>query len=303
MKHTIEYVLARCLAAFITLLGQRLGMSFARGLGWLIFKLDSRHRLVALENLETAFGDQLDVSEKNRIVCCAFQNLVLNAVELLLFYRLVRPDNIQRFIRFKDVHILEEALAEGRGVILVSAHLGNWELAGCAISMAIAPTYSIARVLKNEKIDRWVNQLRQKTGAEIIPKDGALRTMVQHLRDGKLLVFLLDQNAGSKGIPVDFFGKQAYTFDSVASLSKRFNVPVVFGHGRRVGDEFNHELRAVARIDPGDLSVEELTSRYTKLIEDTIREMPGQWLWMHRRWKEVIPPPHLEKLKKSAVVS
>jgi KDO2-lipid IV(A) lauroyltransferase len=290
-KHNIEYGLVRLFAALFCLLGPRWGLSVARGIGWLAFRLDRRHRRIALENLRHAFGDGLTDKDRRRIVLGAFQNLAMNAAEFCTFHRVVRPENLGDFVQFRNERLLTDALAEGRGAMLVTGHIGNWEIGGNAVSMRFAPCHSIARALKNPKVDRWVNEIRQKTGQRIIPKDGALRSMVSLLREGKLLAFLLDQHAGDKGIPVDFFGRKAYTFDSVAALSKRFNVPVICGFDRRIGNRFKHEMRAVERIDPGNASVEELTARYTKFIEDTVRETPEAWLWMHRRWKESKPRP------------
>jgi len=286
LKHTIEYALVRMFAALFFVLGRRWGLRLGRAIGWALFKLGKRHRNIALDNLRHAFGDGLSEDERLRIVLGAFQNLTMNAAELCMFYRIATLENLHEFVEFKDEHLLVDALAEGRGVIIVTGHVGNWELGGSAVSMKFAPCHSVARTLKNPKVDRWLNDLRQRTGQFIIPKEGALRGMVSLLREGKLLAFALDQHAGDKGIPVEFFGRKAYTFDSVAALSKRFGVPVILGFDRRLDDGFRHEMWAVARVDPGDASVEELTARYTKVTEDVIREKPEQWLWMHRRWKE-----------------
>jgi KDO2-lipid IV(A) lauroyltransferase len=220
----------------------------------------------------------------------------MNMVEFCLFPRIVNLQNFDRFVRFRNEQMVKDWLAQGHSAILVSAHLGNWELGACAVSMKAVPCYSIARPLKNPILDRWLNEMRQRTGARVFPKTGALRSMVRYLHEGKLLVFLLDQHAGDKGIPVEFFGRKAYTFDSVATISKRFHVPVFLAFDRRIDDRFFHEMRCVARVDPDAGSVEELTAQYTRLIEQAVRETPDQWLWMHRRWKESKPRASADKV-------
>ena len=286
VQHVLEYALLRTFASAFGLLGPKLGLRVARALGWVAFRLSRRHRGIALDNLRHAFGDERSEQERLRIVRRAFQNLTMNMAEICLFHRTVRPDNLDQFVSFRDLEALEQALSEGRGVIMVSAHLGNWELGALSLSMKVCPCYSIARTLSNTKVDEWLNSMRRKCGQEVIPKAGALRSMVGLLRQGKCLGFLLDQHAGDKGLPVEFFGRKAYAFDSVAALSKRLNTPVVLVFGRRIDDEFRHEVRIAERIDPGDASIEDLTARYTKVIETAVRETPDAWLWMHRRWKE-----------------
>lgn len=295
IQYSAEYLLVRLFAAVFHVLGPRLGLPLARALGRLIYHLDGRHRRIALENIRLALGEALSEPERRRTICRAYQNLAMNMAELCFFHRAVRPETLENFIQFTNTQLLQEALAGGRGVLLVSGHLGNWELASCAVSMRITACHSVARALKNPKVDAWLNERRRQSGGHVIPKDGALRTLVRRLREGKLLVFLLDQHAGDKGIPATFFGRTAYTFDSVATLSRRFRVPVIFGFGRRVGGRFFHEVRFVERIDPGEASVAELTERYNRLLEEAVREIPDQWLWMHRRWKEssaraAVPP-------------
>ncbi|MDP6117163.1 MAG: lysophospholipid acyltransferase family protein [Planctomycetota bacterium] len=295
MKHTLEYLGVRFLDLFFGVLGPKLSMPIACALGTLIYLLLGKKRQIALDNLQLAFGDELTEQDRKRIAKEAFQNLVMNAAEFCLAHRLHEKGILDDYVEFKNAEIFDEALKEKRGAILIGAHYSNWELAGYTISLQITPAHSVVRTLKNPKVDRWVNGIREKSGQVIFPKEGALKSMIGLFREGKLLVFLLDQHAGDKGIPIDFFGHPAFTFDSVAMLSKRFNVPVIFGYDRRIGNSFKHVMTVATRIDPGDESVEELTLQYTKLIEDIIREQPGPWLWMHRRWKESNPSRRARK--------
>lgn len=297
MKHTLEYFGVRLLDLFFGLLGPRLSMPVACALGTLLYWAVSKKRQIALNNLKLAFGDTLTEHDRETIVRKAFQNLTMNAAEFCLTPRLHAKGILDDRVKIEGAEIFFEALSEQKGAILIGAHYSNWELAGYAISTNITPAHTVARTLKNSKVDKWVNSIRGKSGQVVVPKVGALRSMIKLFREGKLLVFLLDQHAGDKGIPIDFFGHPAFTFDSVAMLSKRFNVPVIFGYDRRIDNTFKHVMTFVTRIDPGDTSVEELTIRYTKLIEAVIREKPELWLWMHRRWKESNPSRRARKQK------
>lgn len=286
IRYILEYWLVRAADAIFYVLGPDISLPLARFMGTVAFFISSRYRKVALDNLAMAYGSVLDKREMRHIAMRAFQNLFVTAAEFPLFLHHAKPENLDDYVRFVNADEFEVWLASGRPAIIVSGHIGNWEMGACAISMRFAPCFSIARPLKNPLLDSWLTEKRERLGAHVFPKSGALKSIVRRLKEGKLLVFLLDQHAGDKGIPVEFFGMPAFTFDSVAALSKRFDVPVFVGFDRRIGNEFFHEMICLARVDPSEGTVEALTQRYTKLLELAIRQVPDQWLWMHRRWKK-----------------
>jgi KDO2-lipid IV(A) lauroyltransferase len=175
-------------------------------------------------------------------------------------------------------------------MIFLSGHYGNWELAGYVFGLFGFPTVSIARTLDNLYLDRYLRTFRERTGQALIPKKGGFDQMVEVLQSGRVLSFLADQDAGQRGLFVDFFGRPASTHKAIALLAIEHRAPVVVGVARRIGPGFRYQIRCEDIIDPADLTgtaedVRLLTQRFTSALERLIRQDPTQYLWLHRRWK------------------
>jgi KDO2-lipid IV(A) lauroyltransferase len=152
------------------------------------------------------------------------------------------------------------------------------------------PTYSIARRLDNRYLDDYVFGIRQEGGQVVLDKRGATEHVPDLLADHQTVCFIADQDAGRKGLFVDFFGRKASTYKSIALLAMQYEVPVLVGYGRRVGEAYNFEAGIADVIHPKDWADQDdprtyITQRYTKALEDVIRQAPEQYLWVHRRWK------------------
>jgi KDO2-lipid IV(A) lauroyltransferase len=151
-------------------------------------------------------------------------------------------------------------------------------------------TTSIARPLDNPYVNEWIMGIRERRGQKIIDKKGATDEVTAVLDRGGAVGFIADQNAGPKGIFVDFFGRKASTYKSIGLLAMQYKVPVVIGYARRIGDKFKFTIAAQDVIYPKDWEnqadpLRYITQRYTKAIEDFVTADPGQYLWVHRRWK------------------
>ena len=138
-------------------------------------------------------------------------------------------------------------------MILLTGHYGNWELAGYLFGLFGFPTVSVARTLDNPYLDRYLRSFRERTGQSLIPKTGGFDQMVEVLRDGRVLSFLADQDAGQRGLYVDFFGRPASTHKAIALLAIEHQAPVVVGVARRIGPGFRYEIRCEDIIDPAEL--------------------------------------------------
>ena len=150
--------------------------------------------------------------------------------------------------------------------------------------------YSVARPLDNKFISRWLYGVRQREGQRIVDKKGASQWMGEIVARGATLAFIADQDAGRKGIFVDFFGRKASTYKSIGLLAITNNMPICVGYSRRVGDGFFFEMGLTRIIMPEEWADKEdplrwVTAEYTKAIEDFVREDPTQYWWLHRRWK------------------
>jgi KDO2-lipid IV(A) lauroyltransferase len=262
----------------------------ARWLGDVMFAVDRKHRDRALGNLRRSFPDMPE-PVRREVARRSMQQLFMLFIEILFTTRLVRIDTWVDYCELDNFReTLNLLLEPGRGVIMLTGHYGNWEILGYMLATLGFETTSIARPLDNPYVNEWIMGIRQRRGQKIIDKKGATDEVTAVLDRGGAVGFIADQNAGPKGIFVDFFGRKASTYKSIGLLAMQYKVPVVIGYARRIGDRFRFRIAAQDVIHPKDWENEPdplryITQRYTKGIEDFVTGDPGQYLWVHRRWK------------------
>jgi KDO2-lipid IV(A) lauroyltransferase len=212
-------------------------------------------------------------------------------VEVLFTTRLIRLDTWAKYVELENFReVVKLMLRKDQGLVMLTGHYGNWEILGYLLATLGFPSVSIARPLDNPYVNDWVLGVRERQGQRIIGKTGATTEIVDVLSRKGTLGFIADQNAGSKGIFVDFFGRKASTYKSIGLVAMQFEVPVVIGYARRHPERFNFTVGVQDIIYPSDWKDESdplryITQRYTKALEDVVRAEPGQYLWVHRRWK------------------
>jgi len=273
----------------IRLLPIRHVRAMGRAIGSLFYRL-SKRREIALDNLRQAYGEQLEQSEVERIAREMFRQFGQSAIESIWMRGRLTPERLAEMVHFENADALHEALARGRGAILVTAHMGNWELVGHAIANEFGSAWSIASPLRNPYVDRYLNRFREEAGQRVIEREGALKAMLRVLHDGELMVMLVDQHAHSGGIEVKFFGRNAWTVTAPAAMAVRTGCPVAIGYCCRDESGLHHRavIQEVVEFEPtGDREhdVRRATEYITQRIETFIRKHPEQWLWLHRRWK------------------
>jgi KDO2-lipid IV(A) lauroyltransferase len=262
----------------------------ARLLGDFMWRFDRRHRERALGNLHRSFPD---MPEKMREAMArrSMQQLFMLFVEVLFTTKLLKIDTIAKYVELsKFGETMSLMMSKERGVIMLTAHYGNWEVLGYAMATLGFETTSIARPLDNPYVNKWLLGVREKQGQRIIAKKGATEEVIAILEKHGVVGFIADQNAGPKGIFVDFFGRKASTYKSIGLLAMQYQVPVVIGYARRQSESFRFKMCVQDIIYPEDWASQPdalryITQRYTKAIEDFVSEDPGQYLWVHRRWK------------------
>jgi len=258
-------------------------------LGTLAYYTDPRHRKVCLKNLKIAFPD-LDDSERRQIGRRAFENVGKTFLE---FPGLVRqkPADILRRVRFEGLENLDHALSLNKGALLLTGHIGNWELMALAYGLKRSPLAFIARPLDNVYLERWVARIRGRSGNQIIFKKGALRSVHRCLKQGVAVGFLVDQHSWPPdGILVDFFDHPACSSMAIALFAVRSGAPVVPVYTVRAPSGNDHIVifeshLALAKTGKKDIDIRDNTQHYQKVLENVIRKYPDQWFWMHRRWK------------------
>ncbi len=215
------------------------------------------------------------------------------AIEVMKITSTYSRERFRRRVTVVGEEHLRSARAKGKGVIAVSAHLGNWEVGAAVLGHLGHPPTWLLRPIENPVVQDALNQIRATAGIHVITKWGGLREAIHVLRRGEVLAMLVDQDARDQGVFVPFFGREASTLKSPALLSVRTGAPIVpFAALRQpdgrflleIGEGFVAEGSADQEAD-----LERATARFTKVIEDWIRRFPEQWLWVHRRWKTQRP--------------
>jgi KDO2-lipid IV(A) lauroyltransferase len=263
------------------------GAWLGRRLGDLGFVALPGRRRVALANLAVAFPT-LSAVERGRIGRRSFQHLGVLFVELAATLTAPLERTLAAISLEGLEHLRSVMTTRGRALVL-TAHLGNWELLAAAHRLTGYPLAIVVRPLDSAPLNALADRLRRTSGTELIDKRGALRPVLRALADGRMVAILLDQNAARReSVFVPFFEHPASTSKSLAVLAVRTGTPVVPIFIRREGRRHRvtiHEPLAPPAVNDTERAVVELTMRCTAAIETAIRQVPEQWLWMHKRWR------------------
>ncbi|HPF39266.1 MAG TPA: lysophospholipid acyltransferase family protein [Phycisphaerae bacterium] len=247
------------------------------------------HRNRAELHIRTSFPDMPE-ADVQRMTLESLQQLCLMAVELIISPRLITRWTWHDYVETRNLAGAIRALADKRGCILLTGHYGNIEVLGTSLATIGFDMTAVMRPFDNRYLNRLLTRRRAQSGLKLLDKGGATQHAPEILESGAGLCFIADQNAGKKGIFVDFFGRKASTYKSIGLLAMRFDVSVIVGCARRVGRDFRYEIHVNRVIQPEEWADKDdplrwITQEYTTALENLIREAPGQYLWIHRRWK------------------
>ncbi len=295
IRRALEAPLMRFGLAVVPRFPRRLLLGLARGLGTGAYVFSARTRRLGLANLDVAFGDSKTPAEKKWIMRESLRNLALVLLDLLWFSR----DSDARLQRwFVAAPSMEAELAGPVGAnVGITGHFGNWELTGRYWALRTGKMMSVAMPIKNAAVDRLIQRMREDNNQVVIPREGALRKLVQFLRDGGTVGLLLDQNTKPRegGIFVEFFGRAVAVSPAAGVLATMSGAPIILSgarpqrDGTYLGELFGKiEANEVTGDDRRAVAAE-LTQRVTGFYEDVIRAYPECWLWSYKRWR-YIPP-------------
>jgi KDO2-lipid IV(A) lauroyltransferase len=285
----LQYVALRLVETALQCFPIDSNLATARLAGDLLYWFDKRHRDRALENLRASFpGASEAVLRRTARRSC--EHLVMVGAEVLCLPRLM---NFNRYLDYVDISgCLEQFryVSSGKPFIILGGHFGNWEMMGFSMAAMGFPLTAVARPLDNPYLNEYILRLRERTGQKILFKEGMTEEALATLRSGRPLGFIADQDAGRRGFFVDFFGRKASAYKSIAYLAMEMNVPILVGGAYRTGRRFHYRIQPTDVILPGDYPKSldgalAITARYTKGIERVVRMVPDQYLWVHRRWK------------------
>jgi KDO2-lipid IV(A) lauroyltransferase len=289
LRTIVEYSTARLLFSSLALLPRPLAIRVACAVAHIVYRVSSKLRRVGELNLELAFPE-MSRRERSRLLCNSIVNLGRHLGEFSAFST-VTPETLRETIDCEGLDNLDAARALGRGVIIITGHLGAWEMISFALSAFGYPFNFLVRRIKNSAVERLVENTRTRFGNRTIDKRSAARSMLTTLRTGGMLGLLVDINVvRNKGIFVDFFGVPASTTFMAAKLALRTGAVVVpvFAPWDDRRQRFVMDICAPLTIERGgdeEKDIRRLTTLFTKTIEDYVRRYPDQWLWIHKRWR------------------
>jgi Kdo2-lipid IVA lauroyltransferase/acyltransferase len=264
-------------------------LALGRGMGWVFGSVVRHHRRDAVEALKRSLPEIRD-RERRQILKRMYSNLGMNVAEEL---RLVSLSNayLEEHIRWDDIRPIQTVLAAGKGMLVLTGHMGNWDLL-CSIAPKFNyPTTIITKTIKNNAINTVWMEIRNRFGLKFVPAHNSYRQCLSALRKNEIVGFAIDQNMiDTEGVFVDFFGKQACTTPGLAYMSAQSGAAVVPVFMIRL-EQGRHLVKTLPAIPPPPdrkpETIREYTQIYTKVMEDMIRQYPDQWIWVHRRWKTV----------------
>lgn len=292
MRQKIEYIGATLLIGFFRILPYHWSVQLGGYLGRMFCWCDRRHRRIALENLKSAFQGEKTDAEMKRIVSGVYQNLGKGLIEGVLLPGMA-PSGVKAMTEIEGLEHYFSARDRRKGIILLSAHFGNWEWLGTALPIYGAKMHVVMRPLDNNYLDRMIQGWRMQRGNIVLNKKTETGEIIKLLRSGATIGFLLDQNVGrEKAVFVDYFGKPAATNKALATIALRTGAPVLptFIIRKEGGHKVVFE-KPLTLPRTGNLKNDlvEITALFTKKIESYVRRFPDQWLWLHRRWRTQPP--------------
>ncbi len=288
-------LLIKIIAWVARLFPWRMAVFLGGRLGIFLYHILRRHRIASFNNLTIAFGNEKDPIASTRIIKNSFINLGKSLIEILALPNL-KPHERDALVSWEGEEYLKDT--GGKGVILITGHIGNWELMGAALAHRGYPIHAIATPLYNSRIDQIIIQLRSLFGVKTISRGtpSSSRKILEVLRKKEILALLIDQDTRVDGVFVPFFNKKAYTPAGAAQLAVRSNAVTVMAFITRLPNN-RHKLTiekplTLFRTEDKKRNIENNTALFTSHIEQKIRMNPDQWVWMHARWKTEAPLRH-----------
>ena len=289
MRQRFEYAVTWCLIQTLGLLPRPVARRIGAAIGAMAYWSLPRLRSVGLRNLQLAFPEK-SLSERQRILRGMYRSLGWQLAEFCRMSRYTL-NQASQCIRYEGLENYLAAQQRGRGVLVLTGHLGAWELSSFYHSLAGHPMSMVIRRLDNPFVDALVNRIRCLHGNRVLHKDDFARGLIAAMRAGETVGILMDTNmTPPQGVFVDFFGHAACTGSGMARIALRTGAAVVPGFLLWHPDEQKYVLHFLPALelvstDNDEADAQANTQIFTRVLEETIRRYPEQWLWVHRRWK------------------
>ena len=289
MRRKLEYFAVLLLIRGLGLLPREPARWIGARIGALAFLALPRLRQVGYRNLQIAFPN-LAPAQRTALLHAEYRSLGWQLAEFCQM-RKYTPENTKAFIRYDGLDHYLAARDAGQGVLILTGHLGAWELSSFYHSLMGYPMSMVIRRLDNELVDQLVNGIRCQHGNKVVHKDDFARGLISAMRQGETVGILMDTNmTPPQGVFVDFFGTPACTASGMARVALKTGAAVLPGFllweesSQSYVLHFGQQLELI-RSEDNEADIVANTALFTRVLEDYIRQYPGQWLWLHRRWK------------------
>jgi KDO2-lipid IV(A) lauroyltransferase len=297
LQHRVEYAFILLFEKIVCALPLQQALRLGRAMGFIAFSVFHIRRKTALGQLRMVFGNEYSERELRKIAFRTYGNFGMMVVEFSRF-PVLSSGKVRSLVEIEGADLLDLALKEGKGAILVGGHFGNWELMGAALRAAGYPVNFLVGRQHNHLVDGRMNRYRQMMNIGIISRGMALRGVIHALRKNEFVAMLSDQDARKQGIFVEFLGRKASTAQGAALFARKVGSPIIVGTiFRQYGGTHRIVMEKVPLPPPtGDKEddIRIATQLFSDIIARSIRSHPDHWFWMHRRWKTKAPISEIE---------
>lgn len=288
MKDRLEYIIFISFGFVFTILGLKLSRRISYIIAFLFFYIIPIRKQTTIENLTLAFPE-FSKKKIRKIAFGSYRSFAITLAEILYMPNL-SVEKAEEFIYSDNNDKVLERYRENRGVILISAHFGNWEAMAITMGLQLKVPFSVVvKSQRNQLVSEWLNNLRSKWGNKVVPLGISIRKVYQTIKEKNIVAMVSDQRGPSDGIRVNLFGRKASVYAGTAALALKTKCPVFFCVAVRQPDysyrTHFYEISFDNLPENEDEKIIEISQRHTDLLEQQVREHPEQWLWMHKRWK------------------
>jgi KDO2-lipid IV(A) lauroyltransferase len=278
------YYAGKFFSKLLCLLPYSVLLWLGKGCGTIYYRLAINLRERAKKQMMR--GLAISEEEAKPILKRVFYNLAVNGLEFFYLPKLSKK-NIAAYVDLEGLHYLDHALEQGRGVVLLTGHFGNWELFGITLSMLGYPMVGIGKLQPQAGLTALLTEYRTRFGGEFYYKGAAVRQVMRALKDNKILYMVSDQDGGKEGMFINFLNKPASTPPGPAVFARRCSAPVLPAFIRRNGSKHIITIEAPLQLQETDDAQADIRTNLltiTKRVEDQIKKYPSEWLWFQKRW-------------------
>lgn len=288
MKNRIEYFLFLLFSLTFRLLGLNTSRKLSGLLAFIFYYLIPIRKETVIENLTNAFPEY-DERKIRNVAYNAYKSFLTAFIEILYLPKISRQ-GLKAAVNCPNKELIETKFKEEKGVILLSAHFGNWEYVAASVALQLNIPFSVVvKPQRNPYVTDWMNKVRTRWNNDVVSLGLSIRKIYQTLKEKKIVAMVADQRGPQESIKVEFFGRKVSVHVGPVVLALKTGAPILYGIPVRQKDNsykiVMHEISKDNLPEDDEEKIIELSQRHTAHLESFIREHPEQWLWMHKRWK------------------